>query len=50
VWNQLVMMGCDQGQGYFMSRPIPSDQLPQWINNWVAPLITTDASKISRIA
>jgi len=49
VWKQLVAMGCDQGQGYFMSRPIPSDQLPQWISNWIAPVITTEHPKISRI-
>ena len=37
VWALLAGMGCDQGQGYFMSRPIPADQLPQWIEKWTAP-------------
>jgi diguanylate cyclase (GGDEF)-like protein len=37
VWNLLAGMGCDQGQGYFMSRPIPGDQLINWIKNWKAP-------------
>ncbi|MES2831539.1 MAG: EAL domain-containing protein [Pseudomonadota bacterium] len=50
VWKQLAAMGCDQGQGYFMSRPIPSDQLPQWISNWIAPLASTETPKITRIA
>jgi diguanylate cyclase (GGDEF)-like protein len=37
VWNLLAKMGCDQGQGYFMSKPMPSDQLPEWLDNWAAP-------------
>ena len=37
VWNILVKMGCDQGQGYFMSRPIPADQLIAWMAQWVPP-------------
>jgi diguanylate cyclase (GGDEF)-like protein len=37
VWQILARMGCDQGQGYFMSRPIAADQLIPWIANWVPP-------------
>ena len=37
VWDLLAKMGCDQGQGYFMSKPMPSDQLPEWLGKWVAP-------------
>ena len=37
VWNLLAGMGCNQGQGYFMSRPIPAEQLPMWMGKWVAP-------------
>jgi diguanylate cyclase len=37
VWDLLAKMGCDQGQGYFMSKPMPSDQLPEWLDNWIAP-------------
>jgi diguanylate cyclase (GGDEF)-like protein len=37
VWDLLAKMGCDQGQGYFMSKPMPSDQLPEWLGNWIAP-------------
>jgi diguanylate cyclase (GGDEF)-like protein len=37
VWDLLAKMGCDQGQGYFMSKPMPSDQLPEWLGNWAAP-------------
>lgn len=37
VWQLLADMGCDQGQGYFMSRPIPLHQLFNWIDLWKAP-------------
>ncbi|HEX8957117.1 MAG TPA: GGDEF domain-containing phosphodiesterase, partial [Burkholderiaceae bacterium] len=37
VWNLLARMGCDQGQGYFMSRPIAAEQLPGWVANWTPP-------------
>ena len=38
VWRLLAALGCDQGQGYFMSRPIPGDKLVEWIANWVPPV------------
>ncbi|MES2261645.1 MAG: EAL domain-containing protein [Pseudomonadota bacterium] len=38
VWRLLARMGCDQGQGYFMSRPIPADQLVGWLDKWRAPI------------
>ncbi len=38
VWRLLAALGCDQGQGYFMSRPIPGDRLADWIANWVPPV------------
>jgi EAL domain-containing protein (putative c-di-GMP-specific phosphodiesterase class I) len=36
AWDILAEMGCDQGQGYYMSRPIPADQLAGWVENWKA--------------
>lgn len=30
-WNRLKELGCDSAQGYFMSRPIPADQLMEWL-------------------
>jgi diguanylate cyclase (GGDEF)-like protein len=38
VWRLLAALGCDQGQGYFMSRPIPADKLVDWIAGWVPPV------------
>ena len=37
VWRLLADLGCDQGQGYFMSRAIPGEQMAEWIANWKAP-------------
>ncbi len=38
VWRLLAALGCDHGQGYFMSRPIPAARLVEWIGNWVPPV------------
>ncbi|WP_374040955.1 putative bifunctional diguanylate cyclase/phosphodiesterase [Massilia sp. PAMC28688] len=37
VWHLLAALGCDQGQGHFMGRPIPGNQLIDWIAAWRAP-------------
>jgi diguanylate cyclase (GGDEF)-like protein len=37
VWRLLAALGCDQGQGYFMSRPIPGEQMAAFIASWVPP-------------
>jgi len=39
AWHILAEMGCDQGQGYFMSRPMPADQLAAWLETWRAPAL-----------
>ena len=46
VWNLLAAMGCDQGQGFFISRPMAVEQFAGWIDRWVAPncRITADVS------
>jgi histidine ammonia-lyase len=31
VWERLAALGCDAAQGYFMSRPIPADELASWL-------------------
>jgi EAL domain-containing protein (putative c-di-GMP-specific phosphodiesterase class I) len=31
VWNLLLSLGCDDAQGYFMSRPLESRALATWI-------------------
>jgi diguanylate cyclase (GGDEF)-like protein len=41
AWDMLAALGCDQGQGYFMSRPMAADLLAGWIENWRASVHDT---------
>ena len=34
IWNLLHRQGCDEGQGYHMSRPLPSAQFAAWAARW----------------
>ncbi|HNB44610.1 MAG TPA: EAL domain-containing protein [Burkholderiaceae bacterium] len=31
---RLMQLGCDQAQGYGIARPMPADQLPDWVACW----------------
>jgi len=33
AFTKLTHLGCDQAQGYFMSRPVPAAELDQWLSN-----------------
>lgn len=33
LWNLLSEWGCDTAQGYYMSKPLPADQLMQWLKD-----------------
>ena len=33
AYTELRRLGCDQGQGYYMSRPIPAAELDHWLRN-----------------
>jgi diguanylate cyclase (GGDEF)-like protein len=31
AWSRLAQLGCNVAQGYFLSRPVPAEQLTQWL-------------------
>ena len=33
TWNTLKELGCDIGQGFYFSKPLPPEKLPKWVNN-----------------
>ncbi|NOY66825.1 MAG: EAL domain-containing protein [Gammaproteobacteria bacterium] len=33
VWSQLISMGCDEVQGYFMSKPLSNTDFEVWLQN-----------------
>jgi len=40
-WNFLSQLGCDVGQGYFISRPMPAAEVGDWIGTWGARTCVT---------
>jgi EAL domain-containing protein (putative c-di-GMP-specific phosphodiesterase class I) len=36
TWDLLSQMGCDSGQGYLMSRPIPANEFGAWSRRWTS--------------
>jgi diguanylate cyclase (GGDEF)-like protein/PAS domain S-box-containing protein len=35
--ERLLDLGCECAQGYGIARPMPADQVPQWLDAWRAP-------------
>jgi len=33
-WNIVKRLGCDQVQGYFTAKPMPGEDIPEWIAEW----------------
>jgi diguanylate cyclase (GGDEF)-like protein len=31
TWDELVRLGCDLAQGYYLSRPVPATELTEWL-------------------
>jgi predicted signal transduction protein with EAL and GGDEF domain len=34
VWDQLVALGCNSAQGFFISPPVPYDAMAAWLGTW----------------
>jgi len=37
AWQLLAALGCDEGQGYFISRPMPQGEFREWLARWALP-------------
>jgi len=44
VWHLLRQMGCDQAQGYYMSKPMPGEHFITWLEQWVPPIHVEDVA------
>ena len=33
-WDLMAELGCDQVQGYFVSRPMPFESMVDWLQQW----------------
>jgi EAL domain-containing protein (putative c-di-GMP-specific phosphodiesterase class I) len=33
-WNFVRQSGCDVAQGFFIAKPMPAEQLAEWIEDW----------------
>ena len=36
-WNYLAKAGANEAQGYFISKPMPGEEIVSWIERWAAP-------------
>jgi diguanylate cyclase len=34
TWDLLAVLACDMAQGYFISRPIPAEDVLPWLSRW----------------
>ncbi|HEX4010801.1 MAG TPA: EAL domain-containing protein [Solirubrobacteraceae bacterium] len=44
LWNRLRELGCQTAQGYFLSRPVPADELAEWLRARRPPVTAVDDS------
>ncbi|MDQ3915973.1 MAG: EAL domain-containing protein [Actinomycetota bacterium] len=41
IWQQLTALGCDLAQGYYLTRPVPADELEEWLRDYNASRFPT---------
>lgn len=44
-WDLVCQLKCDEGQGFFIARPMPGRDMPNWLDRWQATLGKTVQSK-----
>jgi diguanylate cyclase (GGDEF)-like protein len=43
AWKLLAELGCDEGQGYFIGRPVPALQFMDWLPSWQPPDLSNES-------
>jgi len=43
TWKLLAALGCDEGQGYYVSRPMPEAEFARWLAQWQPPDLGEDS-------
>ncbi|MCY4745026.1 EAL domain-containing protein [Pelomonas sp. UHG3] len=50
AWAMLAQLGCDEGQGYFICKPMPQEQFVTWAKTWQPPDVSATAeSTLARL-
>ena len=39
AWKLLQALGCDEGQGFFIAKPMPEAVFANWVSEWRTPLL-----------
>jgi diguanylate cyclase (GGDEF)-like protein len=47
TYTELRRLGCDQAQGYYMSRPVPAAELEHWLSTWRGDNEPTDPRTVA---
>jgi diguanylate cyclase (GGDEF)-like protein len=50
AWAMLSQLGCDEGQGYYICKPMPQEQFIAWATSWQPPDTATLTAAESVIA
>jgi hypothetical protein len=51
TWERMATLGCDMGQGYWLSRPLRPEAVPDWIRGrsietWPQPHATAETADV----
>jgi EAL domain-containing protein (putative c-di-GMP-specific phosphodiesterase class I) len=48
IWQRLGALGCDEAQGYYLSRPLPIDQFERWLRESKWGIIPSRENPVAR--
>lgn len=46
--EMLLQLGCEIAQGYGIARPMPAEQMLNWIDSWITPSIWKNCSQLNQ--